>query len=138
LEDAKKKAYGALVEGTYALDLSKDGWRMTPKGIEWITKNKVRISEALKCKTPTLPKRDADRFARKLRTEPAFKHFTKTGGLDGVSSYMFTDMLGCAPDASSDIILQKFNRLLATAKLADDGDVIDFLEGCKSTFSNLL
>jgi hypothetical protein len=51
---------------------------------------------------------------------------------------MFTDMLGCSPDATKDIIKQKFDRLLTTAKLVNDSEIIKFLEVCSSTFSALL
>jgi len=138
LEDAKKKEHGALVEGTYALELSKDGWRITPEGVEWINKNKARIAEALKQKEPTLPKRDAERFTKKLRADACFKYFERKGSLEEVSSYMFTDMLGCSPDASRDIIRRKFDRLLATAKLVNDVEVIRFLDTCASAFSSIL
>ncbi len=138
LEDGKKEINGALVQGKHARDTSKDGWRITPRGVEWITKNKGRIAKALKQKTPSLPKREAERFARKLRTDISFKHFKETGSLDGVSSYMFTDMLGCAPDASNDIIGEKFSRLFATAKLVNDVELIKFLEACEGTFSDLI
>lgn len=43
LEDAKKDKYGALAEGTYALELSKDGWRLTPKGAKWLKRNLKRM-----------------------------------------------------------------------------------------------
>lgn len=138
LEDAKKKSYGALVEGTYALDLSKDGWRMTPHGVEWIKKNKDRVAKALKQKVPIIPKRDAERFTRKLRADVCFKHFQQKGSLEGFSSYKFTDMLGCSPDASKDIIKRKFDRLLATSKLVNDMEVIKFLDACSHDFSSIL
>jgi hypothetical protein len=138
LEDAKKKLYGALVQGTYALDLSKDGWRITPEGVEWLAKNKVRVARALKQKPLILPKRDAERFTKKLRADVCFKHFQQKGSLEGLSSYMFTDMLACSPDASKDIIKRKFDRLLATAKLVNDKEVIAFLDACTSAFSSIL
>ena len=138
LEDGKKEANGALVQGKHARDTSKDGWRITPKGVEWIKKNKTRIAKALKQKVPTLPKREAERFTKRLRADTAFKHFKETGSLYGVSSYMFTDMLGCAPDASNDIIGEKFSRLFATVKLVNDVDLIRFLEACERTFSDLI
>ena len=141
LEQAKKKEYGKLVSGQAGGDINRpqlEGWRFTAQGVEWINKNESRIAKALKQKAPDLPKREAEHFMRRLKAEPCFKHFQQKGSLEGVSSYMFTDMLGCAPDASKDIVRQKYERLLRTAKLAKDTDILQFLEVCNKAFSELI
>lgn len=38
LSDGKKEAYGSLVEGS-----GRKGWRLSPEGIQWITKNRERL-----------------------------------------------------------------------------------------------
>jgi hypothetical protein len=141
LEQAKKKENGKLVTGRAGGDINRpelEGWRFTPAGAEWIKKNEGRISTALKQKLPDLPKLDADRFIRKLTSDPCFASFQKNGHLNDVSSYMFTDMLGCAPDASKDIIRQRFDHFLATAKLVGDDKMLLFFETCADKFSNLI
>jgi len=141
LEQAKKKEHGKIVTGRAGGDIGRpelEGWRFTPEGAEWIRKNESRIAKSLKQKVPDLPKREAEKFVRKLRADNCFRHFQRRGNLDEVSSYMFTDMLGCSPDASKDIIRQKFDRLLATAKLVNDRELITFLKVCASTFSALI
>ena len=141
LEQAKKKEHRKLVTGRAGGDIGRselEGWRFTPEGAEWIRKNESRIAKALKQKAPDLPKREAEKFVRKLRADNCFRHFQRRGNLDEASSYMFTDMLGCSPDASKGIIRQKFDRLLSTAKLVNDKELITFLEVCASDFSALL
>lgn len=141
LGDAKKKKYGKLVTGSAGGDINRpelEGWRFTPQGAKWIKKNEKRILSALKEKAPDLPKLVADRFIRQLKNDPCFVSFRKNKNLNEVSSYMFTDMLGCAPDASKDIINQKFDQLLTTANLIDDKEIIEFLEACKIKFSQLI
>jgi hypothetical protein len=141
LEAAKKKENGKLVIGRAGGDINRpelEGWRFTPQGAEWIKKNEKRILSALKEKAPDLPKLVADRFIRQLKNDPCFVSFRKNGNLNEVSSYMFTDMLGCAPDASKDIIKQKFDQLLTTANLIHDEEIIGFLEACKIKFSQLI
>lgn len=141
LEQAKKKEHGKIVTGRAGGDIGRselEGWRFTPEGAEWIRKNESRIAKALKQKTPDLRRLEAEKFVRKLRADTCFRLFQERGGLDEVSSYMFTDMLGCSPDATKDIMKQKFDRLLTTAKLANDSEIIKFLEVCSSTFSALL
>lgn len=141
LEQAKKKESGKLVTGRAGGDINRpelEGWRFTPQGAEWIKKNEERISEALKHKVPDLPKLVADRFIRQLKNDPSFIAFKKDSNLNEVSTYMFTDMLGCAPDASKEIIQQKFDHLLTTANLVKDNDILQFLKACAVKFAKLI
>ena len=141
LEQAKKKENGKLVTGRAGGDINRpelEGWRFTPQGAEWIKKNEERISKALNQKAPDLPKLVADRFIRRLKTDPCFIAFQKSCNLNEVSTYMFTDMLGCAPDASKEIIQQKFDYLLTTANLVKDKDILQFLKACAAKFSKLI
>ncbi len=141
LEAAKKKENGKLVAGRAGGDINRpelEGWRFTPEGAEWIKKNGNRILQALKHKAPDMPKLEAKRFIKQLKNDPSFISFIKNRNLDSVSSYMFTDMLACAPDASKDIIKQKFDQLLTTANLINDKETTDFLEACKTKFSQFI
>lgn len=51
---------------------------------------------------------------------------------------MFTDMLACAPDASKETIKQKYERIMTTANLVNDGEIIKFLGACEKKFSHML
>jgi hypothetical protein len=141
LGDAKKKKYGKLVTGRAGGDIGGselEGWRFTPQGVIWIKENEIRITTALKQEVPDLPKVQAERFMKQLKSDSCFKYFQENKNIDEVSQYAFTDMLGCTPDAPKDIIKQKFERLLATAELVNDNEILKFLEECKSKFSSLL
>lgn len=141
LEQVKKKEHGKLVTGRAGGDINRpelEGWRFTPEGAEWIRENESRIAEALKQEVPNLRKLEADKFLRTIKADDCFRHFQQKGTLDEVSPYMFTDMLACSPDAPNNIIRQKYDRILTTAKLVKDGELITFLEACASTFSALL
>lgn len=134
LEDAKKPEYGGLVEGAYANDLSKDGWRLTPEGAKWFRHNCQRIESALNVKQPAIPRKDADRFKRRLREEPLFKEFLKTRKVEARSVYAFTDMLNCSPDASPEVVAMKFSRMRAMAEFVQDPDVSEFVAACAASF----
>lgn len=141
LEAAKKKENEKLVIGRAGGDINRpelEGWRFTPTGAEWIKKNESRISKALKHEVPDMPKLEAEHFIKQFKNDPSFISFTRNGNLNEVSSYMFTDMLACAPDAPKEIIKQKFERLLTSANLVNDREIIIFLEGCKIKFSQLI
>lgn len=138
LEDAKKPEFGALVEGVYARDLAKDGWRLTAEGAKWLRGNCSRIESVLKVKPLTIPRKDADRFKRQFRDEPLFKEFLKAQKLESSSVYAFTDMLRCSPDASPNVVATKFGRMRAMAELVQDPDILDFLAACAASFPRFL
>lgn len=128
---------GHLVAGQYYKDTSQDGWRLTPNGVRWLHDNEDRILKVLQRPAVKMPKKQAERFSKQLRREPLFKLF-KEGQLAEESRYSFTDMLNCSPDASRDLIRDKFDRLRATAELIQQRDLIDFLMACEKQFSDCL
>ncbi|HHT9105922.1 MAG TPA: hypothetical protein ACFYD7_08640 [Candidatus Wujingus californicus] len=141
LEQAKKKENGKLVAGRAGGDINRpelEGWRFTPEGAEWFKNNESRILKALKLEAPDMPKLEAEHFIKQLKNDSAFISFTRNGNLDEVSSYMFTDMLACAPDAPKEIIKQKFERLSTSANLANNKEIINFLKACETKFSQFI
>jgi len=142
LETAHKQKYGRLVLGRAGRDAGGklDGWIFTPQGVKWIRENEKRILDGLtrEEKAPVIPKRDAERFIKKLKTDPFFKFYQEKKDLSNATQYMFTDMLVCAPDASKDIIKQKFEQLYSNAELANDLEILDFLNVCKEKFKDTI
>ena len=140
MEQAKKKENGKLVVGRGGHDLGGEleGWRLTPQGVIWIKENEQRILKGLNRKAPDAPKRQAERFIKKIKADPFFKYFQEKKNLDDTSQYMFTDMLVCSPDASKDIIRQKFDQLYSNAKLINDTEILNFLKACREKFNDLI
>jgi len=140
LEQAQKQENGGLVSGRSGGDAGGEleGWRLTSQGASWIKENESRILEALQQVAPTLPKREAGRFVRKVRNMSFFKYFQEKGNLDDAPQYMFTDMLVCAPDASKTIIKQKFDQLCSNAELVNDIEILSFVNACKERFNDLI
>jgi hypothetical protein len=136
LEDAKKEEYGALVDGAYALDVAKDGWRLTPKGAAWFRDGAEDVEKRLgiSVRRASVPRREAQRFLKQMRSQPLFQIFTSAGTLKGASRFAFTDMLNCSPDTSEDAVTSKFKRLCATAELIGDSEITRFLGACKEVF----
>jgi hypothetical protein len=136
LEDAKKEEYGALVDGAYALDVARDGWRLTTKGAAWFKENGTKVEKQIGLRTQqsSVSKRDEQRFLKQMHGQPLYQGYRQAGGLDGTSRFAFTDMLNCSPDASQDAIISKFKRLRATAELVGDPEIIRFLDACKAAF----
>lgn len=139
LEDAKKE-HSALVEGTYALDVAKDGWRLTPKGAGWFGRDAQRIERTLNLQPSqtSISKLERQRFLKQIRSQPLYKEFSTSGLLHNSTKYDFIDMLNCSPDASKDVMTLKFDRLRSTAELVGDQEVSHFLGACTKAFSDLL
>ena len=138
LVDGSKKKYGGLVSGDYARDLSRDGWRLTPAGVEWFKENEERLARVFGKEPTGLFGLEAKRFLRKIKKSSAFKCYEKTRSIEGVSIYMFADMLECAPDASNRIVKQQYERFLSSASLASDEEVVGFLSKCGEVFSEVM
>ena len=141
LESAKKEK---LVKGRAGRDKAgsqSEGWQFTPSGVEWFVKNEQQIREGLSQDKPIsleLPKHQAERFVKKIHSEKIFKLYKDKMSVNEASIYDFTDMLNCSPDASKDVIRQKFDLLKSTALSINDQEIRLFLEKCEEKFSEIL
>ena len=139
---ASESKNGALVAGrtgTEQRGKSRDGWQLTPAGAAWIKANEHTFAEkARSTGGETIPRREADRLLKRLRSDTAFRTYTTNSSLDGVSPYMFTDFLNTSPDASPDIVRLKFDRLLSIAELLGDEQMLAFLRDCEAKFDRIL
>ncbi len=140
LEQAKKKENGQLILGRAGGDAGGEleGWIFTPQGVNWVKKNEKRISNGLKQKSSELPKRESERFIKRIKSDPFFQYFKQRNSLEESSQYMFTDMLVCAPDASKSIVKQKFEQLCSNAELINDREILNFLKSCRERFQDLI
>lgn len=138
LEDAQKRKNGYLVEGRCAAEISKDGWRLTPAGAEWVRTQSHLLRLGQQQPSSRLPKQDAQRFLKRLRSQPLYRRFVNDGSLTSSSPYDLTDMLNTSPDAPKDVIAIKFGRLRSTAELVGDRNIIRFLEACIDAFPHVL
>jgi hypothetical protein len=134
---------GAFVGGRAGIDQrgkSRDGWQLSPAGAAWVRANEARLTGALRPQAgpEVLPKREADRLLKRIRSEQAYGIFLRSGDVAAISPYMFTDLLNCSPDAPPETIRTKFQRLLSNAELLGDAAVLKFLRACEKKFSNLM
>lgn len=134
LEDAKKGELGGLVEGAYALESAKDGWRLTTAGVKWFRANRSRIAQALDEDQPIVRSKDAGRTRRLVQNQALFQRFKKEGRVDPSLFYEFTDMLTCSPDAGPEIVAAKFRQLEAKVEMLQDKELSEFLRACGNAF----
>jgi hypothetical protein len=139
LENEKRKESGRRVDGDTAHgDSARDGWRLSPLGAEWVAANQDRILKSLSAKSNSIPRKEAQRFCKRLKKESVYQSFVSTGNVDNVSRYDFTDLLLCSPDAHTDTIRLKFDRLLSVAHLVADSEILSFLTACQQRFPEFL
>jgi len=140
LEQAKKSENGQLISGRAGGDAGGEleGWTFTPNGIKWLRANEERISRSLKHNTLNVPKREAERFVKRINSDPLFITYQNNRNLNDTTIYMFADMLVCAPDASKNIFKKKFDQLSSNAELVENREISEFLKKCKEKFSDFL
>jgi len=140
LQDARKEKYNRLVEGRGGRDVygDREGWQITTEGIKWLKENEKRIAEALRQERPQMKMLDKNRFLKKLKNEEAFSNFLHDGNIEKVSRYNLSDLLGCPPDASFQVIRKKFEGLKTQAELVSDKQVNEFLTLCIKKFGDIL
>lgn len=137
---ASEQKNGSLVTGRSGIEQygkSRDGWQLSPAGAAWLKQNEQSLKASVGSIIDVVPKREAERFLKKIRGETAYRTYSERHTLEGVSPYMFTDLLNCSPDAPRETIQIKFNRLLSTAELVGDKEVLNFLRTCEAQFSDL-
>ncbi len=139
---AGERKNGALVRGRTGMEQrgkSRDGWQLTEEGAIWIRDHESALRAAVGAvATAAIPKVEADRFVKRVKSQALFQEYRSTGNLDVVSRYGFTDLLNCTPDAPVETIRIKFDRLLSMAQLVNDEEVVSFLRTCRAKFASLL
>jgi len=140
LYHAGEEKNGRLVVGRSGMEQSgkaRDGYQLTPAGAKWIAENEEWLRAIANLPKTTVPKKEADRFRKRLINHAAFRLYKEAGSIAELSPYEFTDMLGCGLDAPKDTIRVIFQRLLSMANMLRDEEIIDFLGACEKRFRNL-
>lgn len=141
LETGKKLKY---LQGRAGKDKSgseSEGWRFTPIGLEWYLKNENRIQKdigAEKSVSTTIQRHEADRFIKKIQSNKIYKLYKATHEIEGATVYDFTDMLNCSPDASLNIIRQKFSIIKTMALAINNIEIQEFLKKCEVKYQEIL
>jgi len=141
LKDAQYFKEGKLVtgrSGVSAAGKEVDGWMLTPDGARWIINNRKRIESLLDLSTERLKRLDLMRAIRWFEREKCYQKYLQDSTLENVSEYEFKDMLLCRPDAQPQVIRKEFERLQTKAEMAQDKNILSFLNACEKSFSYLM
>lgn len=141
LKDAQYFKEGRLVTGRSGVDAAGkevDGWMLTPEGARWIMRNCKRIESLLEISTERSKRLDLLRAIRWFEQEKCYQKYLHDGSLENISEYEFKDMLLCRPDAQPQVILKEFERLQTKAEIAQDKNILSFLNACEEAFGYLM
>jgi hypothetical protein len=141
LFDARKKIKGSLVIGRYGKttgEKTRDGWLFTPKGIEWIEKNRKRISDILGDSLKPTRRTGSGERLREMQRSAAYKKFIANRSCQDIRNYEFTDFLDANLDTPAHILRERLELARALAAQMKNGPILDFLNECEKHFDKLL
>ena len=141
LGDAKKPKYGSLVKGERESKREIHrigGWSLTPKGIEWIEKNKSRIEESIGRNIAVYDRLPSDRKLKELFESKAYKKFLLERDQTNISYPEFVESLICTVNTAKEILRERLDLYLLISKEKKISDVKDYIFFCQTKFREFL
>lgn len=141
LTDAEKPSHGNLVRsvGVTKQGRSKktDYWRLTAAGSEWVSQNGVRVADVLDAPRPGLKKGRAREIRNRVEKSALYEKFAGKGEIE-YSPFDFADLLECSPDASNQVVAERFDALRSQVLLLSDERLKLFLAACADAHRRML
>jgi hypothetical protein len=138
--DAKKEKYGHLVIGgsERKKGSGKDpfgGWRLTEQGVQWVKENRERIEKMFGGTMKPDNRLQESRRLRALINSQAFVSY-QAQGIENISHADLAESLMCTVNTPTNILLERIDQLLSTAKTLNQNDVVKYLLFCRKLVSN--
>lgn len=141
LTDAKKDSNGELLRsvGVTKAGQSKktDYWRLTPSGAAWMRNHSSEIASLLKTSPPGLKRGRQREIDKRLQHSALYAEFIRSGSVP-YRPYELADLLECSPDASNEIVSDRFSALQGQVALLGDQKKEDFMVTCAETHEQML
>jgi len=127
-----------LISGSYARDLSSDGWRLTANGVKVFNK----LSYLLKTKShkSKLSKSEIALLNKQIKNKPLFKKYQKNKHLNGelkFDIFELAEFLDCSPDKYEQI-RRKFFKQNAQVQFLPNQEMVSFYELLIGKFKSVL
>tara|TARA_S200000501_G_C20450641_1_gene580697 strand:- start:95 stop:553 length:459 start_codon:yes stop_codon:yes gene_type:complete len=127
-----------LISGSYARDLSSDGWRLTANGVKVFNK----LSYLLKTKShkSKLSKSEIALLNKQIKNKPLFKKYQKNQHLNGelkFDIFELAEFLDCSPDKYEQI-RRKFFKQNAQVQFLPNQEMVSFYELLIEKFKSVL
>jgi hypothetical protein len=144
LTDARKERFGPLVEGRSGqkTGLSRktnrcpveDGWMLTPRGVEWIQGNLVKLERIVGDKQTKDHRQRILKQLKLIRGHSLFVRYIDNPENFAPAIGEIAEMLRCRVDAEQEVWIDRFMKAELLAKSAGQQDVSNFLERCQKAY----
>ena len=127
-----------LISGSYARDLSSDGWRLTSNGVKVYKKLEYLLD--VKSHKSKLSKSEISLLNKQIKNKPLFKKYQKNKNLNGelkFDIFELAEYLDCSPDKYEQI-RRKFFKQNAQVQFLPNEDIVSFYELLTNKFQNVL
>ena len=127
-----------LISGSYARDLSYDGWRLTSNGVKLFNEIKYLLSK--KSHKSKLSKSEIALLNKQIKNKDMFKKFRKNKDLNGelkFDVYELAEFLDCSPDKYEQM-RRKFFKQNAQVQELPNQEMISFYNLLSEKFNNIL
>ncbi len=141
LMDARKEKYGALVTGRAgrtkkrtqgsSTEVTVDGWQLTGNGVQWVKDNEARLADGLGNREPKAHRQDLLKKLTRVRKHHLFREYMEQPEGFVAAIGPLAELLRCRVDAEESVWQKRFDTLRAQAQLAEQNDVLSFLDVCK-------
>tara|TARA_B100002051_G_C16476476_1_gene505959 strand:+ start:39 stop:731 length:693 start_codon:yes stop_codon:yes gene_type:complete len=127
-----------LISGSYARDLSYDGWRLTSNGVKLFNEIKYLLSK--KSHKSKLSKSEIALLNKQIKNKDMYKKFRKNKDLNGelkFNVYELAEFLDCSPDQYEQM-RRKFFKQNAQVQELPNQEMISFYNLLSEKFNNIL
>ncbi len=127
-----------LISGSYARNLSSDGWRLIAEGVKVF--NKLSYLLDTKSHKSKLSKSEIALLTKLIKNKTMFRKYQKNKNLNGKSKfdvYELAEFLDCSPDKDEQM-RRKFFKQSAQVEHLKNKDMIEFFEVLEQKFTDIL
>jgi len=127
-----------LISGSYARDLSSDGWRLTSNGVKVF--NKLTYLLKTKSHKSKLSKSEIALLNKQIKNKILFKKYQKNKNLNGelkFDIFELAEFLDCSPDKYEQI-RRKFFKQNAQVQFLPNKEMVNFYDLLIEKFKNVL
>jgi hypothetical protein len=141
LTDAEKVGKGALVKGVGTTRGGRtkrtDLWRLSAAGSAWVSDHREPIESATGAGMPALKRGRAQDLRRRIEESDLFRSYATDGNVE-YRPFEFADLLECSPDASNNVVHDRFDALRGQTALLGERDLVVFLDACAVAHRRML
>jgi hypothetical protein len=111
---------------------STDGWQLTEEGVNWVLQNKQRMEESLGTRKLRVDRQHVLQVLHHLRESTLFQAYQANAESFVPALGDLAQLLRCRVDTDDAVWSRRFAALRNQAQLAEQKDLLAFLENCEA------